>query len=443
MKLFIITFWIFINFLFYDTIVYSGWQILFLFNLFIAINISFLWGFLNDLRKNIVYIFLYTGWIIYSSLGMVRECYIGNTDVNGDFSIIILWFIFASILMFIGIYIVRSIKIEKGFSFVENMHISVKTFVILISLDLLLTLYKLYIAGGLHAFIYASYGSKVESDYMTFFSLFPGILSNVLYFTFPFIRHKAPLYLKIISIFYFLVNIVMGVLNGSSMSIFNPLLALFTYFYLTASSEENRVKIKQWSLGLLLIGIVGGVLIRQNRTNYAEFSTDVLNTSVIDKILESSTFDNFSNLKKIFEMSPTYTPGQLIYPYINYLPRSTFPWKPMELGRIIAYDVKGMDNENLIGFLPSPIGEFYYDYGYLGIILGMFYVGLIIAFFQEKMNRTKNSPWKLSILLAFSGYTTIISGWYTGFGVREVRLAIFIILLLLINRFFTVKRERI
>lgn len=435
--MFIIFFWVFVNIFFYKIISDSGFSVFLLLNLFLGVNSLILFRFLKNLRRNIIYVYTYTGWILYTTLGIVRECFVGNKDYNGAFSHIIFLFIIASLLIYLGIYLMQRVKFKKGFAFLNEFRLSSKTFLVLIAIDLALTVYKIVIAGGLHSFIYAGYGNKVESSFMTFFSLFPGITTNVLYLCLPFIFYKTPLHLRIIAGLYFVINIVMGVLNGSSLSIFNPLLALFSFIFLSINQRDyiRLNKVKVYALVFVCLAIIGGVLIRQNRTNYGEFSRNV-DIGVVNNILQSSTFDNISNLEDILKMEPTYSLGQTIYPFVSYLPRKVFPWKPMELSRIISYKIKGMDEENLIGFLPSPIGEFYYDFGYIGIILGMLYVGFIIGFVQEKMNNTKNSVWKLAITLGFCIYATIISGWYTGFAIRGVRLVLFLVLVFYINKFF-------
>ncbi|GHT18141.1 hypothetical protein FACS189429_3990 [Bacteroidia bacterium] len=399
----------------------------------------FLWGFLKDLKRNIVYVFTFTGWILYNNMGMIRECYAGNKDTDSSLSNIFLWLTVTSVLIFLGIKFIKTRKIKSSFSFIENLNVSNKTFFILIGLDVVLTIYKIILAGGFYEYFYAGYGMKIESSFMTFFNLFSGILNNALLLTFPFIRYKVPLYMKVIALLYFFFNIVLDAIGGSSLAIFSPFLLLFTFLYFTIKINHNKTNLKKWMCVLLFFAVVSGVLIRQNRTDNSNFSTDVLYTAV-DDIMKSATFDNISNLEKIFQIEPTYTPGQFVYPYIHFLPRSAFEWKPMEMGRVVAYKIKGYDESRMVGFIPSPLGEFYYDFGYLGIILGMLYVGIIIALFQEMMNNSSESPWKLVIVLGFCRYTTILAGWYTGFGVREVRLGLFVLLLLFINQFFKSKK---
>lgn len=419
----------------------------FLYSVFILLTARILWHFCNvkDIRRNILYVFVFSGWIIYTGLGFVRQGYMAQqsmaSEANNNLFLIYLVYILSTLLLFMPIKYMQDKKI-KGFGRVVNQLMpDNKCVFLLIFASIGLSVFQIYLAGGWHNFVYAAYGQKTDSSYLTFFNLFSGIATNTLYLILPVLCFYTKSSIKILAVVYFIFSIVMGSINGSSLSIFNPLLALFTFKYLTTHDSYKKRKLKKYFVMALIAGVVGGILIRQNRSDNENFSFNVLDNAMED-VLMSSTFDNITNLQKILDLSPQGSVGQFIYPYVNYLPRSVFPWKPMEMGRIISYKFKDMDEDKFIGFLPSPIGEFYYDFGFLGVIIGMLFVGFVLGWLQEKMNRTYNS----SILLwgYFVGlciYSTIYSGWYTGCFIRFVRLFIFIFLVYCLNYLFRYKKH--
>lgn len=414
----------------------------FLYVIFICLTAIINWHFCNveDIKKNILYVFTFTGWLIYTGLGFIRQGYMSQLGLNNNnmFQIYILY-IMSTLLLLLPMKLMHRKKIS-GFGNIVNQPMpNFKIILILICIAISLNLYRVYLAGGWVNFIYAAYGQKTDTAFLTFFNLFIGLMDNMIYVVLPIICLHSKIKIKVIAIFYFIFTIFMGCINGSSMSLFNPLLALLTYTYIMTNNLQKRATLKKYFLIVIIIGVIGGVLIRQNRSNNEEFTLNVVDGAIED-VLESSTFDNVTNLQKILDLEPEYGVGQFIYPYINYLPRSVFPWKPIEMGRIISYKFKQMDKDSLIAFLPSPIGEFYYDFGYLGIIIGMLFVGYIISLVQEKLNNTirpTNLLWGYCMGVCI--YLTIYSGWYTGCFTRIVRLFILILIINYLSNMFKKK----
>lgn len=416
--------------------------------LFVFLNIAIIYHFIKvrDIAQTLVYVFCFVGWFLYSSLGLVRDAFILGQDCQQEIDACLeyyIYFILATLLLFIPTVIIRRrTKRYKAFRILPNISLSGRVFLICVALTVGLQLYKIHLAGGWIDYFFAAYGHKIDTRYMTFFHLFLGIMTNTLYLALPFIVLKCRRSLKIIAIVYVCFDIVMGFLSGSSTSLLNIIIVSFTYFYLTTHDKKKRRSVKQAFFLFAIIGVVVGVLIRQNRISNDEFSFEVLRTSVED-VLESPTFDSATNLRYVLSnWEPNYNLNNFIYPYVHFLPRSVFSWKPMEMGRIISVEMKGLDADTLTGFIPSAIGEFYFDFGIIGIIFGMLFCSIAFSVFQEKMNNTPNSPYKYPFLIAFCIYTTILSGWYTGSFLRLVRLFLFYLLFLFLSKCMGVIRAK-
>ena len=425
-------------------ILYTDYQAFLLYSLFIVINAFFIWNFINKsiLKTNIIYVFTFIAWLSYNALGFIHTSAIQQLrNIPREDWILWIYFllILSSFLIYIPIKIMQNINFHSV-SFLKNFVIHPQTIILLICIGFALNLYKIHIAGGLESFINAAYGAKVESSYMTFFNLFIGITSNIIFIILPYMFLKQKSLIKILAIIYLLFYIIIGCLNGSSMSIMTPVIALFTYA-LFMTKKANKKKLKRFFIIGLTVGIVGGMLIRVNRKHDKEFTIHNIEQA-FNEIITSATFDNVTNLQYILgHMEPINQPQQFILPYVHYLPRNIFTWKPVELGRIIGYKHVGVNKDSKVAFLSSPIGDFYYDFGLIGIILGMLFVGFFIGYIQEKLNTLPQSPFILSIIIAFSLQFTGLSAWYTGCFTAIVRLLILYFMVILIEKIISLKKQ--
>lgn len=420
----------------------SVWYFI-LYNIFIGVNFTSLLKSLHyrSLKDNLLIFYVTLTWMIDNALCFAHAALLefksGHLMEYGYEIYILL--ILSSVLMAIGMHTAKKL-VKSDFTQLRAFKLTPIAVYILIFVNLLLDLYKVHSAGGLMAFIYAPYGAKVDSSLLTFFNLFCNILNFTSYFVLPYIFGKYGKKVKIIATLFYIYKMIFGAINGSSGSLFSPILALFVFAIFTLKDKADKQKLKLYVVLAAIPGIIIGMFIRQNRKSVvdAELSNFRI-TAAIDEIMESPTFDCIVNLNSIIkDLPPTYTPGQFIYPYIHYIPRSVFHWKPMELGRIVGMKFVGTTEDSLAGFIPSPIGEFYYDFGILGVMSGMLFVGLSMGYLQEKLNRTRLRHgkdnvhiWALTVAAASTG--SIIYAWYTGCYGRYIDLVVIVLFIRLLQ----------
>lgn len=391
----------------------------------------------KKLEENLISIFLFTSWLLYNALGFIHYDIV--IKKVGIIDTIYLLFILCTILLFLPFYLLKDKKYKKS-HIVSMISPSRKVMIILLCLQLALIMFKIKTAGGLYNYIFSPYGEKAEGALMTFFHLFESIMRYVGVFLYPFLFiSKKQVIFKTIIVLHVIYTISFGAISGGSLSILSPLLVLFTFSYLATKSLRTRKIIKKALLLSVVVGVIGGLLIRTNRKDNTSFQFFDLKTAFSD-IMVSPTFDNMVNLETvILNMEPTYHPNEFIYPFVHFLPRNIFPWKPEELGAIVGYKFIGVEKESKVGFIASPLGDFYYDFGYLGMLLGMLFVGYFFAVIQRKLNsnlKDKNRLFVLSCILTLSGTTVTLSGWYTGCFNGVVNATIFVSVMLFVQRIY-------
>jgi len=407
----------------------------FLFAVFCILNTGIILMFIKDgIRKNLIYLFAFISWLLYNALGFYHVTYVNTYIEDSYITRVYLLLILSTILILLPILIAKK-HVRKGFKRLRNLRLSYNAILLFLLISVGFQLYMISSAGGFDAYTNASYGAKVDSGLRTFFQLFGAILGSVGMFIMPLIFGNYGIKKKIVAISYLLFGLILSVIGGHSSGLLGTALSLFIFGYFSTNKKSTHLKLRTFALVAIPLGIIGGILIRMNRSDMSEFSLDSLNGSVTE-IMVSPTFDNVVNCGYVLEnMEPVNAPEQFIYPFVNFLPRAVFPWKPMELGRIVGMKYVGTTEESLAGFIPSPVGEFYYDFGYIGIIFGMLFVGFVIGYVQEKLNRTyPQSVWILAFVVSFGGSTEILYAWYTGMFTGLVRWLIFLIVFFSFNK---------
>lgn len=414
--------------------IYSDYIVLYTVFLFIN-TVIVLRSLSKGLRDNLIYVYTFTGWMLYNALGFLHYELV-NTQHQRLTEIYIL-FILSTILMYIPIHIFsKKTSCQKPKNL--NINPSLRLIILLLTISVALSYYKIILAGGWYNYINASYGLKVESGLMTFFHLFEGIFSTIIPFTYPILFRNNPLKWKIYISICLLLLLFIQVASGASASVVSFFMPLFIFAYFQTSNRRIKAIYKKSLIVFVSVAVVFGMMIRVNRKDNGSFKVPEI-SEMTEEIMESRTFDNIVNLEEILtRLQPTYTMDQFIYPFVNMLPRAVFPWKPVELGSIVGVKFIGTSEEARVGFLTSPLGDFYYDMGYVGIVAGMLYIGFFIVFARNLINRymASRNLYALVLMIAISVQLGGLNAWYTGCFMRIVRIIIFVFLLIFLQRFF-------
>ena len=202
------------------------------------------------------------------------------------------------------------------------------------------------------------------------------------------------------------------------------------------SSKRQKKWIKK-AVILLGIGVVVAILIRFNRSSDT-FSFNVLGIAYT-LLISTSTFDALYYLNlTISNLSPTWSLGQFIFAFIFWIPRSIVPFKPLELGRIVATTFQNFNSSINGGFAVTPMAEFYYDFGIMGGIVGMFFLGLLLEIIQKAIpvgDRECNRRYALSVELMFMFATVSLPASWTNMGSTMMGIVMFLFIENFVNKF--------
>lgn len=418
------------------TLNYMGWRYtytlgfdcLLLFNLFLLINSILIFShWKNNIQRCILPLFYYTYWQLHFSMAFFRVGYLEiftKEQVYNSLLVLIL----ATLLSEVGMQFAKKIK-SRPYALLTGAKICNITYYVFLIGACAYMGTKYYYAGGIRNYLFGSFTNKMPEALETLFFILKQTFTAFEYLNLIFLfGDKKQLITKLARIF-FVISLFDIFATGGSTGILYLLVALVLLFLFNAKNSKQMAKYIRVAIPIVVVGLIIGLLIHNNRGDYTEFNFDIL-ANPLQEIVETSTFDCLENyIKVVRDFEPSYRLGQFIYPYINFLPRSIFIFKPVELGSIIARSYYTFTDTSHAGFATSCMAEFYYDFGYIGIICGMIFLGYFINRIQIRINKSQQSlisQWGLIYIFSLIGN---IPNWYTGFMIRFVYFFIFIILL--------------
>lgn len=432
----------FFGFVIFPNIFHGGAEIWFssLFFLLISIFVEVSVIRLGNLEDNLIAIYGLGFYFVYMTMSSLYMIYNAKATMK-EISILQVIVGLASVLVYIGIRIGNRLRVST-FSFLKRRP-TMLTYCVLLLLVVVVRLLEMRAAGGIVAFFRATYQGKFSS--VSTEKMIGGITKIVAPFTYYnllYIDKKNGQVISYVAKTYFLLNLLYTYASGSSLAILYQLIALCCVMIFKQNNNgENIVKEitkkqKKWiRMAIILtgIGIVAAILIRFNRASDT-FSFDVLKEAY-KLISTTSTFDSMYYLFIVLNnLVPQFTVGQFIFPFIFWLPRSIFPFKPVELGRIVATTFRGFNDNINGGYAVTPIAEFYYDFSIIGVILGMLFIGILIGVIQKKIRYSDNRQLGMVVTLMFMFATGSLATSWSAIGSNYVSILIFMTLASVLNR---------
>ncbi len=396
----------------------------------------------GDVKQRLIPMFAFSYYFVYMTMA---QLYLLNSTgiATRQFCKISIIVTFSIVLLMLGSAMGKKLKVKKSKSFYANR--TVLTYYVLLVCSLLMTFLQIKIAGGVSAYFGASYQDKYSS--VATEKMLGGlsqIISPFAFYNLMYISYKGNRGLRWTSRVFFVFNILMIYARGSSLAILYQLIGLCCMQILDNQDTIAQFKLskrqKKWikkAVILLGIGVVVAILIRFNRSSDT-FSFNVLGIAYT-LLISTSTFDALYYLNlTISNLSPTWSLGQFIFAFIFWIPRSIVPFKPLELGRIVATTFQNFNSSINGGFAVTPMAEFYYDFGIMGGIVGMFFLGLLLEIIQKAIpvgDRECNRRYALSIELMFMFATVSLPASWTNMGSTMMGIVMFLFIENFVNKF--------
>lgn len=225
---------------------------------------------------------------------------------------------------------------------------------------------------------------------------------------------------------------------------FRSLLAmLIVLFILTRQQMIGRLEIRKL-IFLSLIFIILFTFITWGRYSYGFENRDISDLPLyMYKAIEGRILlNNPKNIQFILEFIPSQHDYLYGYSYIMDL-KAIKPGPDIAFGGwLTSYQTPHL--AGIAGMTPTVIGEFYANFGVLGVVFGMFIVGFILQYiYIQIIRRSKNE----SSLLLLS-LTTLFSAWMVMGGLGSIIFSNIIPILILLYLFKLsnvkfVKKEKI
>lgn len=306
--------------------------------------------------------------------------------------------------------------------------------------------WQLWAAGGVTEYITRPYGSKLPTSVVNIAFVLNRIVSDGAYFASCAALMDSSLgwFSKVMAAgyaaLYYLFTVWSGRSGAALMLILVPAIFLIAPDYKKTLGPRHFAPIT----AVFLLAVLVAGLVRQCRSDpgavFGEGMQAALSAirpdRLLDFLLYSHTFDLLENTLRIIRYYPAGIGGgtQFAYPLVNLVPRAVFPAKPEGLGALIVRDIYGAPPGTSISFAPGVIGEFYYDFGYLGVFLGLAFCGLVVGLMQGRLRLgVQSHPYGTALVTQFAVSLTSFPNSYTGAAIRLGFSLVFWVLVWLVS----------
>ncbi|MDR7079578.1 oligosaccharide repeat unit polymerase [Neobacillus niacini] len=330
-------------------------------------------------------------------------------------------------------------KPKKKIIFIERTEIYNKSLIAFLSLTLwiiclILSVVYLVLSGGMNlAYIFTlGVAGSVSPSILTPI----GVISLFSYSLIPLsLVYNKYGKSKIVKIFLFVVTLLIQMIRGFRFIAIILILAYGVFYYLSVGRRPSGKSILSILIILaFLTGIMGfyrGDVRAGNEIDWDTFSTEDVNESIIGNFRIYKTY--YGIIKAVPNLtSYTYGEQMFVYTLVLFIPRAIWPEKPSPPGTQ-AIELGISDYALKAGQAYPFIGEYYKEFGLLGILFFMGIFGYFMRYIKTKYLYNKSDPFGLmvySILLP-----TTFQIMIRGYTPSNFYLVIFLVLPVLIIKY--------
>jgi oligosaccharide repeat unit polymerase len=209
-----------------------------------------------------------------------------------------------------------------------------------------------------------------------------------------------------------LLSAIFPFLNSSRSDVaYVLILGMVIWHYL-----RRRISMRSlaWALGAILVVISVMTAFRKQADDIRHITTYMTGEKVLETLVGNRNFFGVDKTAHIMENIPGKLPfayGQTLITWVFApIPRTLWPQKPIvSMGSVIGQEVYGTkDSEGKgAGISPGFIAELYWNFGYVGVIAGMFIMGVCLKFlyatFKPYLTSNRNAVLVYTpVMFAFS-----------------------------------------
>lgn len=205
-----------------------------------------------------------------------------------------------------------------------------------------------------------------------------------------------------------IVTLAFPVLTSVRGQLVNFMLTIFIIWYYLGSrkSKQKRLPKMKVALSIIMVVIIILVMTGMRASKNSEDVTDFVSlSSIAENIFGSGNFFGVAKTSVALEEIPknvNYLYGEsLIQWIVSPIPRSLWPEKPLSLDFRFGSEVYGQDfsNNSGGGRPPGFMVELYWNFGVVGVIVGMFFLGLFLAVLYRSFHPLLLMKNKTAVLL--------------------------------------------
>lgn len=360
----------------------SGWLIL-TSQLFIVAGIFFCHSRIKDIFSPIVITFV--GMLIPFS---IKGMYILDTDKfpSADLVLPLLYYIIFIFFFTIGLLIKNKRVISSSYQMLSERMIRSSS-LIMLSFILVLFALSIYILkmGTLNPseLIANVLGNRIEmqnsgglySQTLVLLILQTSLFINLIVL----LKTKKKKYLASVSILLVINFLVTFTLGGRGMIII-PILVLFFYKY-KITQRSDWIKIVFFSIAFLIFSGWYGMY----RDGVTTESSTILISDVIGNVLDR--YVQFDNFIRVVRQPVDYYFGQSFVDFLSSpIPRSIYPDKPYNFNSQMTQIYHPIQAERFLVTDFTMLSELLLNFGVIGIVVGGFFFGRVISYFNFAYN---------------------------------------------------------